>query len=82
YRTQRILRQVPGASYARTHFPIVPTFATAIHKVQSATIDCVGVFFDHMLTHGHFKKATHLYFFGAPTPLDISRHFGVDVEAI
>lgn len=28
------------------------------------------------------KKATHLYFFGAPTPLDISRHFGVDVEAI
>lgn len=53
YRTQRILRQVPGASYARTHFPIVPTFATAIHKVQSATIDCVGVFFDHMLTHGH-----------------------------
>ncbi|KAG1084343.1 hypothetical protein G6F42_021824 [Rhizopus arrhizus] len=89
YWVQRISRQVPGTSYARSQFPIVPAFATTIHKAQSATIDCVGIFLDHMLTHGQLyvamsrvKKATDLYFFGAPLPLDVKRHIGVDVEAI
>ncbi|KAI8635879.1 hypothetical protein BD408DRAFT_356713 [Parasitella parasitica] len=42
-----------------------------------------------MLTHGQLyvamsrvKKASDLFFFGAPVPLTISRKYGVDVEAI
>lgn len=83
-------RSLVQASYARSQFPIVPAFATTIHKAQSATIDCVGIFLDHMFTHdgqlyvamSRMKKATDLYFFGAPLPLDVKRHNGVDVEAI
>lgn len=32
---QKISRTVPGTSYVRTQFPIVPVFATTIHKAQS-----------------------------------------------
>ncbi|KAG1050278.1 hypothetical protein G6F43_007437 [Rhizopus delemar] len=52
YWIQRINRQVPGTSYTRTQFPIVPDFATTIYKAQSATIDCVGIHLDNMITHG------------------------------
>ncbi|CEP09624.1 hypothetical protein, partial, partial [Parasitella parasitica] len=39
YWIQRISRQVPGTSYVRTQFPIIPAFASTIHKSQSMTID-------------------------------------------
>ncbi|CEP15476.1 hypothetical protein, partial, partial [Parasitella parasitica] len=88
YWIQRISRQVAGTSYARTQFPILPAFASTIHKAQSATIDCVGIFLDNMLTHGQLyvamsrvKKASDLHFFGAPLPLQITRKYGVNVDA-
>ncbi|KAL9536807.1 hypothetical protein PS6_011811, partial [Mucor atramentarius] len=69
YWIQRVSRQVPGTSYARLQFPIVPAFATTIHKAESATIDC---------------KSDRFVFFGAaaPLPLEALRKYGVDVEAI
>jgi ATP-dependent DNA helicase PIF1 len=89
YRVQRITRQVPGTSYVRSQFPIIPAFASTIHKSQSATIDCVGIYLDNMLTHGQLyvamsrvKKASDLFFFGASLPLAIKRKYGVNVDAI
>lgn len=89
YWVQRISRQVPGTSYIRTQFPIIPAFASTIHKSQSMTIDCVGIHLDNMLTHGQLyvamsrvKKASNLYFFGADLPLKIKRKYGLDADAI
>ncbi|CEP09984.1 hypothetical protein, partial, partial [Parasitella parasitica] len=89
YWIQRISRQVPGTSYVRSQFPIIPAFASTIHKAQSATIDCVGIYLDNMLTHGQLyvamsrvKRASDLFFFGASLPLTIKRKYGVDVDAI
>lgn len=89
YWVQRIIRQVPGTSYTRTQFPIVPAFASKIHKSQSATIDCVGIHLDNMLTHGQLyvamsrvRKAEDLFFFGAEAPLSIKRMYGCDVDAV
>ncbi|KAG1490493.1 hypothetical protein G6F54_010682 [Rhizopus delemar] len=89
YWIQCISRQVPSTSYTRTQFPIVPAFATTIHKAQSATIDCVGIHLDSMLSHGQLyvamsrvRKMDDLYLFGAETPLNIKRKFGADVDAL
>lgn len=89
YWVQRITRQVPGTSYTRSQFPIVPAFASTIHKAQSVTIDCVGIHLDNMLTHGQLyvamsrvRKAEDLFFFGAETPLSIKRMYGCDVDAV
>lgn len=88
YWIQRISRQVPNTSYTRTQFPIVPAFASTIHKSQSATIDCIGVYLDSMPAHGQLyvamsrvRKADDLYFFGADLPLRIKRGFGCDADA-
>lgn len=89
YWIQRITRQVPGTSYTRTQFPLVPAFASTIHKSQSATIDCVGIHLDNMLTHGQMyvamsrvRNAEDLFFFGAEAPLSIKRMYGCDVDAV
>lgn len=89
YWIQRITRQVLGTSYTRTQFPIVPAFASTIHKSQSATIDCVGIHLDNMLTHGQLyvamsrvRKAEDLYFFGADIPLSIKRKYGANCDAV
>jgi hypothetical protein len=89
YWIYRISRQVPGTSYTRTQFPIVSAFATTIHKAQSATIDCVGIYLDNMLSHGqlyvamsHVRKLEGLYFFVAETPLNIKRKFGTDIDDV
>lgn len=82
YWVQRITRQVPGTSYTRSQFPIVPAFASTIHKSQSATIDSVGIHLDNMLTHGQMyvamsrvRKTEDLFFFDAKTPLSIKRMY-------
>ncbi|EIE78840.1 hypothetical protein RO3G_03545 [Rhizopus delemar RA 99-880] len=89
YWIQCISRQVPSTSYTRTQFPIVPAFATTIHKAQSATIDCVGIHLDSMLSHGQLyvamsrvRKMDDLYLFGAETPLNIKRKFDADINAL
>jgi ATP-dependent exoDNAse (exonuclease V) alpha subunit len=89
YWTQRISRQVPGASYTRTQFSIVPAFDTIIHKTQIATIDCVRIHLDNMPSHGqlyvamsHVRKLEDLYFLDAETPLNVKRRFGVDIDAV
>lgn len=89
YWIQRITRQVSGTSYTRTQYPIVPAFASTIHKAQSATIDRVAIYLDNMPTHGQLhvamsrvRKAENLFFFGADLPLSIKRKFGVDCDAI
>lgn len=89
YWIQRVSRQVPNTSYTRTQFPIVPAFASTIHKSQSATIDCVGIHLDNMLSHGQLyvamsrvRKAEDLFFFGADMPLNIKRKFGADNDAV
>ncbi|KAG1034822.1 hypothetical protein G6F43_013342 [Rhizopus delemar] len=89
YWIQKITRQVPGTSYTRTQFPVIPAFASTIHKAQSATIDRVAIHLDHMLTHGQLyvamsrvRKAENLYFFGADLPLTIKRKYGVDCDAM
>ncbi|RCH97403.1 hypothetical protein CU097_007699 [Rhizopus azygosporus] len=43
YWIQRIIRQVPSTGYTRTQFPVVPAFASTIHKAQSTSIDCVAI---------------------------------------
>lgn len=45
---QRISSSIAGTSHVRTQFPIVPAFATAIHKAQCITIDFVAIHLDHM----------------------------------
>lgn len=89
YWIQRITRQVPGTSYTRSQFPIVPAFASTIHKSQSATIDCVGIHLDDMLTHGQLyvamsrvRKMEDLYFFGADLPICIKRRYGCEADAV
>ncbi|KAG1041055.1 hypothetical protein G6F43_012178 [Rhizopus delemar] len=89
YWIQRISRQAPSTSYTRTQFPIVPTFANTIHKAQSATIDCVGIHLDNMLSHrqlyvamSRVRKMDDLCFFGAETLLNIKRKFGADIDAL
>lgn len=89
YWIQRVSRQVPNTSYTRTQFPIIPAFASTIHKSQSATIDCVGIHLDNMLSHGQLyvamsrvRKAEDLYFFGADMPLNIKRKFGSNNDAV
>lgn len=57
YWIQRITRQIAGTSYARPQSPIVPAFASTIHKCQSATIDCIAIYLDNMLTHGQLYVA-------------------------
>lgn len=89
YWIQRVSRQVPNTSYTRSQFPIVPAFASTIHKAQSATIDCVGIHLDNMMSHGQLyvamsrvRKSEDLYFFGADLPLTIKRKFGADNDAV
>ncbi|KAG2191493.1 hypothetical protein INT47_013068 [Mucor saturninus] len=78
YWIQRVSRQVPNTSYTRTQYPIVPAFASTIYKSQSATIDCVGIHLDNMMSHGQLyvamsrvRKSEDLYFFGADMPLSV-----------
>ncbi|KAI8635832.1 hypothetical protein BD408DRAFT_331498, partial [Parasitella parasitica] len=91
YWLQRISRQVPGTSYVRIQFPIIPAFASTIHKSQSMTIYCVGIHLDNVLTHGQqlyyvamsrVKDSSNLYFFGADLPLKIKRKYSLDADAI
>lgn len=86
---QKITRSIPGTSYVRTQFPIVPAFATTIHKAQSITIDSVAIHLDNMLSHGQLyvamsrvRTTQDLYFFGSETPLRIKRKFGVNLDAL
>lgn len=86
---QRISRSIAGTSYVRSQFPIVPAFATTIHKAQSITIDSVAVHLDHMLSHGQMyvamsrvRETDDLYFFGTDIPVRIKRKFGVNLDAI
>lgn len=86
---QRISRSIPGTSYVRSQFPIVPAFATTIHKAQSITIDAVAIHLDDMPSHGQMyvamsrvRKADDLYFFGTDLPVRIKRKFGVNLDAI
>ncbi|KAG1538640.1 hypothetical protein G6F51_009647 [Rhizopus arrhizus] len=65
---QRISRSIPGTSYVRTQFPIVPAFDTTIHKAQSITIESVAIHLDHLPSHGQMyvamsrvRKADDLY---------------------
>ncbi|ORE14820.1 hypothetical protein BCV71DRAFT_245575 [Rhizopus microsporus] len=67
---QRNDRQVSSTSYTRTKFPVVPAFASAIHKAQSTAIDCVDIHLVNMLTHRKYcvdcdavelvKQKTHI----------------------
>lgn len=89
YWIQRITRHIPGTSYTRSQFPIVPAFASTIHKSQSATIDCVGIHLDNMLTHGQLyvamsrvRRLEDLHFFGADLPIHIKRKYGCEVDAV
>lgn len=86
---QRISRTIPGTSYVRSQFPIVPAFATTIHKAQSLTIDAVAIHLDNMLSHGQMyvamsrvRKTEDLFFFGSELPLAIKRKFGLNLDAI
>lgn len=72
---QRISRSVPGTSYLRSQFPIVPAFASTIHKAQSVTIDSVAIYLDDMMSHGQLyvamsrvRKSENLFFFGSELP--------------
>ncbi|KAG1048086.1 hypothetical protein G6F43_009501 [Rhizopus delemar] len=86
---QRISRSIPGTSYVRTQFPIVPAFATTIHKAQSITIESVAIHLDHMPSHGQMyvatsrvRKADDLYFFGTDIPVRIKKKFDINLDAI
>ncbi|KAL0146197.1 hypothetical protein V8B55DRAFT_1321592, partial [Mucor lusitanicus] len=86
---QRISRSIPGTSYVQTQFPIVPAFATTIHKAQSITIDAVAIHLGDMPSHDQLyvamprvRRAEGLYFFGTDIPMRIKRKFGVNLEAI
>ncbi|KAG2205654.1 hypothetical protein INT47_008010 [Mucor saturninus] len=57
YWIQRVSRQVPNTSYTRNQYPIIPAFASTIRKSQSATIDCVGIHLDNMMSHGQLYVA-------------------------
>jgi ATP-dependent exoDNAse (exonuclease V) alpha subunit len=88
YWIQPIRRTVPKTGYTRKQFPIVPTFATTIHKAQSATIDCVAIHLGDMFEHGQLyvamprvKAAENLYFFGAELPLKIKRNYVLNWNA-
>ncbi|CEG71913.1 hypothetical protein RMATCC62417_07562 [Rhizopus microsporus] len=81
YWIQRITRQVPGI--------VVSAFTSTIRKAQSATIDCVAIHLDKMLTHGQLYismsrvgRADNLYFFGADLPISIKRKYDVDCDAV
>ncbi|KAG2193451.1 hypothetical protein INT47_004673, partial [Mucor saturninus] len=83
------MRHVPGTSYTRSQFPIVPTFAFTVHKWQSATIDCVGINLENMFTHGQMyvaisrvQKSEDLFLFGAHLPLVIRKKYGREADAI
>ncbi|CEP19539.1 hypothetical protein [Parasitella parasitica] len=89
YWIQRISRQILGTGYVRSQFPIIPAFASTIHKSQSMTIDCVGIHLDNMLTHGQLYvamskvlKASNLSFFGADIPLKIKRKYSPNADTI
>lgn len=86
---QRITRSVPGTSFLRTQFPIIPAFASTVHKAQSLTIDSVAIHLDNMLTHGQLyvamsrvRKSDDLSFFGAEIPLRMKRKYGLNLNAI
>ena len=86
---QRISRSIPGTSYVRIQFPIVPAFATTIHKAQSITIESVAIHLDHMPSHGQMyvamsrvRKADDLYFFGTDMPVRIKKKFDINLDAI
>lgn len=86
---QRITRSVPGTSYLRSQFPIVPAFASTIHKAQSATIDSVAIHLDNMIPHGQLyvamsrvRRSADLFFFGSELPLKIKRKYGLNLDAI
>lgn len=84
----RITRTVPRTSYSRKQFPIIPAFASTIHKAQSATIDCVAIHLDNMKDHGQLYVAMsrirfkeNLYFFGIDLPVKTKKRFRVDWDA-
>ncbi|EIE88126.1 hypothetical protein RO3G_12837 [Rhizopus delemar RA 99-880] len=60
---QRISRSIPGTSYVRIQFSIVPAFATTIHKAQIITIESVAM--------SRVHKADDLYFFETDIPVRI-----------
>ena len=75
---QRISRSIPGTSYVRIQFSIVPAFATTIHKAQIITIESVAIHLDHMPSYSQMyvaisrvRKADDLYFFGTDIPVRI-----------
>ncbi|KAL4206096.1 hypothetical protein CU097_006020 [Rhizopus azygosporus] len=74
-------RQVSSTSYTRTKFPVVPAFASAIHKAQSTAIDCVDI---HLLyvAMSRVRRADNLCFFGADLPISIKRKYCVDCDAV
>ncbi|OBZ65195.1 hypothetical protein A0J61_11939, partial [Choanephora cucurbitarum] len=67
---QRILRSVPGTSYLRSQFPIVPALASTIHKAQSATIDSAAIYLDDIMSHGQLCVAMS------------RRKYGLNLDAI
>ncbi|CAO3615713.1 unnamed protein product [Mucor fragilis] len=48
---------IPGTVYSRQQFPVVLAFASTIHKVQSLTLEKVGIFFSDMPSHGELYVA-------------------------
>ncbi|OBZ80362.1 ATP-dependent DNA helicase PIF1 [Choanephora cucurbitarum] len=86
---QRISKSVPGTSYLRSQIPIVPAFASTIHKAQRVTIDSVAIYFDDIISHGQLyvamsrvRKSENLFFFGSELPLRIERKYGLNFDAI
>lgn len=86
---QRITRSVPGTSFLRSQFPIIPAFASTIHKAQSLTIDSIAIHLDNMLSHGQLyvamsrvRRSEDLFFFGSEVPLRIKRKYGLNLVAL
>ncbi|KAF1795997.1 hypothetical protein FB192DRAFT_1339128 [Mucor lusitanicus] len=79
---QRISRSIPGTSYVQTQFPIVPAFATTIHKAQSITIDAVAIHLGDMPSHDQLYVAMPRVRRAEDIPMRIKRKFGVNLEAI
>jgi ATP-dependent exoDNAse (exonuclease V) alpha subunit len=82
---ERITRFIPKTSYSRSQFPLVLSFGSTIHKVQSLTLDAVAVCLDHnFLSHGQLytacsrvRKLESLYFFSSRgnSRLSVELHF-------
>lgn len=84
---RRVYDYVPGTVYSRRQYPLILSYASAIHKVRSLTLSKVAIFFSDMpSSHGQLyvamsrvQRAEDLYFFGV-NPVDKDRRFRLHIN--